>query len=66
MLQKIREFAKKNRGAILVEYVIILAFIGALAVAIGLNKDDDTSLKSTAKSTATTAKNDLNSALKGN
>lgn len=61
MLQKIREFAKKNRGAVLVEYVIILAFIGALAVAIGLNSDDG--LKGTAKSAAQSAKANITSAL---
>lgn len=63
MLQKIREFAKKNRGAVLVEYVIILAFIAALAAAIGLNGDSD-SLKSTAGSAATSAKTTITSALK--
>ena len=66
MLQKIREMAKKNRGAVLVEYIIILAFIAALAVAIGLNNDSDDCLKSNAKSVATSAKTGLNNALKGN
>lgn len=61
MLQKIREFAKKNRGAVLVEYIIILAFIGALAVAIGLNSDDG--LKGTASQAATTAKSNIVKAL---
>ena len=63
MLQKIREFAKKNRGAVLVEYVIILAFIGALAVAIGLNGSDSNSLKSTAGAAATSAKANITDAL---
>ena len=63
MLQKIREFAKKNRGAVLVEYVIILAFIGALAVAIGLNGSDTSSLKGAASSAATAAKDNIKSAL---
>lgn len=63
MLQKIREFAKKNRGAVLVEYVIILAFIAVLAAAIGLGSDDTTGLKSTASSTAASAKGTLTSAL---
>lgn len=62
MLQKIREFAKKNRGAVLVEYVIILAFIGALAVAIGLNNGDN-DLKTTASSAASNAKSNLTDAL---
>lgn len=62
MLQKIREFAKKNRGAVLVEYIIILAFIAALAVAIGLNNDDN-GLKSAASATANEAKTGLVSAL---
>lgn len=63
MLQKIREFAKKNRGAVLVEYVIILAFIGALALAIGLNSDDENSMKKTASKAATTAKSQIVDAL---
>lgn len=62
MLQKIREFAKSHRGAILVEYVIILAFIAALAVAIGLN-DNTGGLKSTAGSAGSSAKTALTSAL---
>ena len=62
MLQKIREFAKKNRGAVLVEYIIILAFIGALAVAIGLNSGED-GLKDTAHSAASTAKSNIVDAL---
>ena len=63
MLQKIREFAKKNRGAVLVEYIIILAFIAVLAVAIGLNDDSSTGLRKTASSTATSAKSALTGAL---
>jgi Flp pilus assembly pilin Flp len=62
MLTKIREFIQNHRGAVLTEYVIILAFIAALAVAIGLNSGSD-SLKGTATTTATNAKSDLNSAL---
>lgn len=63
MLQKIREFAKKNRGAVLVEYIIILAFIAALAVAIGLNDDNTSGLRGAATSTASQAKTDLTGAL---
>ena len=62
MLQKIREFAKKNRGAVLVEYVIILAFIGALAVAIGLNSGEN-DLKTKASYAASGAKSNIVNAL---